>query len=174
MKEGMNTCTKHLGWDLSSSFSTPRAFSQHVPHALTDAQNLPEKDQSWLTYHQEAKLPSRGGWPQAASKKQEGTVVYTVAFKKMPWAVQVAEQARKDRAKGYAGHCTNTLRHTPLNKEDVFHFSEGLGRIWGSCWWWRLTLEHFHSSGILFTCIGSSITTLLPQFIDEETEAEQD
>lgn len=90
---------KAPGWDLSSSFSMPQAFSQHIPCALTDAQDLPEKVQSWLTYHWEANLPSQGGWPGAASKKQEGTVICTVTFKKMPWAVQAAKQSRKDRAK---------------------------------------------------------------------------
>lgn len=100
MNEWMNPCTKHQGCDLSSSFSMPQAFSQHIPCALTDAQDLPDKVQSWLTYHREANLPSQGGWPGAASKKQEGTVVCTVTFKKMLWAVQAAEQSRKDRAKG--------------------------------------------------------------------------
>ena len=146
------------------------------PRAATDVQHLPEEDSGWHIHHQDTNLPTQGGWPEAVTKKQGGTIVHAVTFKKMPrslgcWDLSPGHRiARGKLGQGLWGHSQNTPNHTPVIKEDCGHWSEGPRRASGSCKQWDLTQRHLQFMNPLHTRWPVHYYSL-PHFTDEETEA---
>lgn len=143
----------------------PHTTSSLITHpcAPEDVQHLPEEDCSWHIHHQDATLPTQGGRPGAVSKKQGGTVVHAMTFKKMPWALGYWAPSPGCRtAKGRSGQgvmldtAQNTPSHAPVIKEDCGHLSEGPRRGSRLCKQWDFT-QSIYSLWNSFTCISQFI-----------------
>ena len=163
------------GWGLSplSPHSKPSHNTATSPHRCP----APARGRRcWHIHHQDANLPTQGGWPEAVTKKQWGAIVHAVTFKKMPrslgcWDLSPGRRIAKGKlGQGLWGHSQNTPSHTPVIKEDCGHWSEGPRRASGSCKQRDLTQRHLQFMKPLHTHWPGHCYSL-PHFTDEETEA---